>query len=162
MGREPYTDASRLADPRRVAEVTLAAAIRAEADAVFIEPMPMNEDSYVITLERGNAVLSTTPLEASLGTAVIARLAYLAELDLAAGHPSSAVVPVRSGTRDAEMLITVRPGTNLRADVMVLSRLRRSGTITPIGPDPGDLIGHYKVIESVSYTHLTLPTNREV
>jgi serine/threonine protein kinase len=147
MGSAPYTEASRLADPCKVAEITLAAAIRAEADAVFIEPMPMDDDLYVITLERGSAVLSTTPLEASLGTAVIARLAFLAELDLAAAHPSSAVLPVRSGTRDAEVLITVRPGTNLRADVMVLSHLRKSGAITAIGPDPGDVIGHYKVIE---------------
>jgi serine/threonine protein kinase len=147
MGSEPYTEASRLADPCKVAEITLAAAIRAEADAVFIEPMPMDEDFYIITLERGSAVLSTTPIEASLGTAVIARLAFLAELDLAAAHPSSAVVPVRSGNRDAEVLITVRPGTNLRADVMVLSHLRKTGAITAIGPDPGDVIGHYKVIE---------------
>ncbi len=147
MGSEPYTEASRLVDPCKVAEITLAAAIRADADAVFIEPMPMDDDLYVITLERGSAVLSTTPLEASLGTAVIARLAFLAELDLAAGHPSSAVLPVRSGTRDADVLITVRPGTNLRADVMVLSHLRKSGAITAIGPDPGDVIGHYKVIE---------------
>lgn len=147
MGSELYTEATRQPDPCKVAEITLAAAIRAEADAVFIEPMPMNDELYVITLERGSAVLSTTPLEASLGTAVIARLAFLAELDLAASHPSSAVLPVRSGTRDAEVLITVRPGTNLRADVMVLSHLRKTGAITPIGPDPGDVIGHYKVVE---------------
>ena len=94
----PNTEATHMAAPRRVAEITLAAAIRAEADAVFIEPMSTDERSYVITLERGNAVISSTPLEASLGTAVIARLAFVAELDLAAGHPTSAVIPVRSGT----------------------------------------------------------------
>ena len=147
MSSDSNTEAGHPADPRKVAEVVLAAAIRAEAEAVFIEPMPMNEELYLVTLERGSAVLSTTPLEASLGTAVIARLAFLAELDLAAGHPSSAVLPVRSGHRDAELLITVRPGTNLRADVMVLSHQRKTGTITPIGPDPGDVIGHYKVTE---------------
>jgi serine/threonine protein kinase len=148
MGREPYTEASRQVDPRRVAEVTLAAAVRAEADAVFIEPMAMTDDTYVITLERGSSVISTTPIEASLGTAVIARLAFLAELDLAAQHATSRVLPVRSGTRDAEVLITVRPGTELRADVMVLSQRRSSGAaITPIGPNAGDIIGHYKVVE---------------
>jgi len=147
MGSEPDPEAHRQADPRRVAEVILAAAIRADADAVFIEPMPMNDDAYVITLERGSAVLSTTPIETSLGTAVIARLAFLAELDLVAAHATSAVLPVRSGMRDAELLITVRPGANLRADVTVLSQLRTRGALTPIGPDPGDVIGHYKVIE---------------
>ncbi|MBA3452243.1 MAG: serine/threonine protein kinase [Deltaproteobacteria bacterium] len=147
MSSEPYTEASRLADPCTVAEITLAAALHADADAVFIEPMPMNENSYAITLERGNSVLSTTPLELLLGTAVIARLAFIADLDLAAGHPSSAVLSIRSGTRNADVLITIRPGTNLRADVMVLSHLRKGASITTSGPAPGDAIGSYKVLE---------------
>jgi serine/threonine protein kinase len=147
MDIEQQTAGSKLADPRRVADVTLAAAIHANADSVFIEPMPMSDESYVITLEKANAVLSTTPIDASLGTAVIARLAFLAELDLAAGHTSSGVLPVRSGTKDAEVLVTIRPGTNLRADVMLLPRKGSRTTITAIGPEPGDVVGHYKVIE---------------
>jgi len=145
MGSAPNTEPGRQADPRRVAEITLAAALRAEADAVFIEPM--DDDAYAITLERGSEVLSTTPIEAALGEAVIARLAFLADLDLVAAHPTSAILPVRSGTRDADVLITVRPGATLRADVMVLSQLRVRGAITPIGPVRGDVVGHYRVVE---------------
>ena len=140
--------ASRTADPRQVADVTLAAAVRASADAVYIEPSNENDETYAITLERGSSVLTTVSIDAGLGAAVVARLAYLAELDLAAAHASSAVLPVRSGTRDAEMVITVRPGTSIRADIMVVPRQRsRSAPIVAVGPDPGDTIGHYRVLE---------------
>ena len=71
------------ADPRRVADVTLAAAIRAKADAVFIEPDDEDDSAYAITFERDNETLTRVHLEASVGTAVIARLAFIAELDLA-------------------------------------------------------------------------------
>lgn len=148
MSSEPDTDASRTADPRRVADVTLAAAIRAQADAVFIEPVPMADDAYAITFERGAAVLTTVTVDAALGAAVIARLAFLADLDLAATHAASGVVPVRSGTRDAEVVITVRPGASLRADLTVLGRQRhRGGPLPAVGPMPGDVVGQYKVLE---------------
>src|ERR1051325_9318101 len=63
-------ESTRYADPRRVADLTLAAAIRAQAESVYIEPMAMADDAYVITLERSSQVLSTTALDAQLGAAV--------------------------------------------------------------------------------------------
>jgi serine/threonine protein kinase len=144
-------DASRYADPRRVADLTLAAAVRAQAEAVYIEPMAMADDAYVITLERSSQVLSTTAVDAQLGAAVIARLAFLADIDLSAAHASSAVLPVRSGPREAEVVITVRPGMSLCADLMVMQRARgRAGggdLIEPVGPIRGDVIGQYRVLE---------------
>jgi len=137
------------ADPRRVADVALAAAVRSHADAVYIEPMPKTPESYVMTIERGPGVIATVPLDGQLGPAVIARLAFIAELDLAAAHASSGMVPVRSGNREAEVVITVRPGRGLRADLM-LARQRGKGValdVTPVGPTPGDTIGQYKVLE---------------
>lgn len=133
-------------DPKRLADVVLAAAVRAHADAAFIEPTASSEESYTITLERGRDVLSTLQLDAQLASAVIARLAYLAELDLAAAHPASAVVPVRSGDRDAEVVITVRPGAALRADLMLMSRPRER-VAAPVGIHPGDAVGHYRIVE---------------
>src|SRR5215216_8018604 len=112
------------ADPCRVADVTLAAAVRTNADAVFIEPETGSDGGYLITLERQSAALVSVPIEAPLGEAVIARLAYLADIDLAASHATSAVLPVRSGTREADMVITVRPGASLRADLMVMTKVR--------------------------------------
>jgi hypothetical protein len=144
-------EATRYADPRRVADLTLAAAVRAQAEAVYIEPMAMADDTYVITLERSSQVLSTTALDAQLGAAVIARLAFLADIDLSAAHASSAVLPVRSGSREAEIVITVRPGFSLCADLMVMQRARArvqpSDRIEPVGPIRGDIVGQYRVLE---------------
>ena len=137
-----------LADPLRVADVTLAAAVRANADAVYIEPDGTDEDQYLITLERASSVLTNVAVAPSLGEAVIARLAYLAELDLAAPHASSGVLSVRSGRRDAEVVITIRPGPSLRADLMIMAKVRpRSGPITVVEPRPDDVIGQYRIQE---------------
>lgn len=136
------------ADPCRVADVTLAAAVRANADAVFIEPESGSDGRYLITLERQSAALVSVPIEAPLGEAVIARLAYLADVDLAAPHATSAVLPVRSGTREADVVITVRPGASLRADLMIMTKARpRTGPIEVIEPRPDDMIGQYRVME---------------
>ena len=138
------------ADPRRVADIALAAAVRAHADAVYIEPVSAQPDAYVATIERGSTVLATVPLDAQLGTAVIARLAFIADLDLAAPHASSGVVAVRSGNRDAEVVITVRPGADLRADLMVTRpRGKTAGDVpmSPLGPARNDTVGQYKVLE---------------
>lgn len=144
----PHIEASRFADPCRVADVTLAAAVRAQADAVYIEPMAMADDAYVITLERASQVLTSVAVDAQLGSAVIARLAFLADIDLAAAHASSAVLPVRSGVREAEVVITIRPGASLCADLMVMGvRGRPAGAGAPIGPARGDVIGQYRVQE---------------
>ena len=137
-------------DPRRVADIALAAAVRSHADAVYIEPMATQPDTYVATIERGSTVIATIPLEAQLGAAVIARLAFIADLDLAAPHASSGVVPVRSGNREAEVVITLRPGNELRADLMVTRpRGKTTGDAQPptLGPNRDDTIGQYKVLE---------------
>lgn len=145
---DSHSEGSGLPDPRRVADLTLAAAIRAHADAVYIEPVAMADDTYTITLERASQVLSTVSLDAQLGAAVIARLAFLADVDLSAAHASSAVLPVRSGTREAEIVITVRPGSSLCADLMVMTRGRgRAQPIEAVGPSRGDTIGQYRVLE---------------
>jgi serine/threonine protein kinase len=148
---ETQLEASRFADPVRVADVTLAAAVRSHADAVYIEPMQTSDETYVIIVERASHVLATVPLEAQLGAAVIARLAFLADIDLSAAHAASGVLPVRSGVRETEILITVRPGASLCADLMVTPRLRGRAQLTqliePVGPSRGDVIGPYRVLE---------------
>ncbi|HEU4734740.1 MAG TPA: serine/threonine-protein kinase [Kofleriaceae bacterium] len=142
------TDPADQADPCRVADVTLAAAVRSQADAVYIEPTAKPDETYVITLERASRVLATVPLDAQLAAAVIARLAFLADIDLAATHAASGVLPVRSGMRETEIVITVRPGASLCADLMVAPRQRgRAQVIDPVGPTLGDVIGPYRVRE---------------
>lgn len=136
-------------DPLRLADVVLASAVRASADAVYIEPMPQNDDAYVLTFERDQQVLSTVTVEALTGAATIARLAYIADLDLAATSASSAVVSVKSGDREAEVVVTVRPGDGLRADLMVIAKGRaekKSAAQASVGLI-GDVIGNYRVVE---------------
>ena len=137
-------------DPRRLADVILAAAVRASADAVYLEPIAKIEDAYVLTFERGQDVLTSTTLESTVGAATIARLAFIANLDLAASHASSAVVSIKSGDREADVVITIRPGDGLRADLMVMQKNRPaktpSSTSTSVGLI-GDVFGNYRILE---------------
>ncbi len=136
------------ADPRQVADLVLATAVRSQADAVYLEPAPTTEDQYVMTVERGGAVLASVPMDAALGTAVIARLAFIGGIDLAAAHAGSALIHVRSGPRASEIVVTVRPGGDLRADLTPSPRQRARST-AGIATDlqTGDTVGQYKIIE---------------
>ena len=133
--------------PQRLADVLLAAAVRSSADALYIEPVENN--AYLVTFQRGQHTLATATVDAALGAASVARLAYLAKLDLAATHATSAVVPVRSGDRHADVVITIRPGDGPRADLMVMRRAEVDRVLAqhPVGVDAGDTIGNYRIIE---------------
>ena len=134
-------------DPCRLADVVLAAAIRSSTDAVYFEPR--GEDAYIITFEREGAPLTTVAVEALTGAATIARLAYIADLDLVATSPSSAVTKVRSADREADVVITIRPGQGLRADLDGVRRQPRARTNqAPVSVGAiGDIIGNYRIIE---------------
>ena len=133
-------------DPRRLADVVLASAVRAQADAVFFEPR--GEEAYTITFERGQEVLTTVSVEALTGAATIARLAYVANLDLVATSSTSAVTKVRSGDREVDIVITVRPGNGLRADLHVMPGQRRAASqpVVAVGTI-GDIVGNYRIME---------------
>jgi serine/threonine protein kinase len=135
-------------DPARLADVIIAAAVRASADAVYLEPIAKSEDAYVMTIERDRQIIANVTLDAQIGTATIARFAFLANLDLAAAHATSAVVPVRTGTRDADVVVTVRPGQGLRADLMVMSRKPKTVAMpqTSVGLI-GEIVGNYRIME---------------
>jgi serine/threonine protein kinase len=141
----------RVVDPIRLAELTLAAAVRASADAVYIEPGAKSDETYVITVERGKEPIASLTVEAMSGAAAIARLAYIAELDLASTSAASAVVPVRSGDREADLVVTIRPGAGLRADVMVVPKTRKPAKGAPpvvtTHASPGDVIGNYRIVQ---------------
>src|SRR5258708_17706180 len=111
-------------DPLRLAEVTLAAAVRADADAVLVGPVESNEAVYLVQFERARRIIANVTVDAQSGAAAIARLAYLADLDLVPDHALPAIVPVKSGDREADVAITIRPGTSLRAELAVMPRRR--------------------------------------
>ena len=134
-------------DPHRVADIALAAAVRAKADAVYIEPQVRGDD-YIMMLERETNVIAAQPLDGALGSAVVARLAFIAGLDLAASHASSGVVKVRLGGETADVVVTLRPGAALRCDLVVMARPQRTarGASLGSGTETGDRIGNYRVV----------------
>ncbi len=134
-------------DPKRLAGVVLSAAVRAQAETVYIEPT--TEDMYSFSFERGGKTITTVSVESLTGAATIARLAYIANLDLAAASSTSAVTKVRSGDRVAEVVITIRPGTGLRAEIVVMpARTGRARTAPPVAVGTiGDIVGNYRIVE---------------
>jgi tRNA A-37 threonylcarbamoyl transferase component Bud32 len=133
--------------PRRAVDVILHAAIHGAAETVFIEPVAEGGDVYLISMERGTTVLATATLDARIATAGIARLGYLADVDLATGAPATGRAKVRVGAQVAEIVVTIRPGTDLRADLMVIRRAApptRQGFIEPM---PGDTIDRYRILQ---------------
>jgi serine/threonine protein kinase len=139
-----------LADPIRTAEITLAAGIRSQCDAVFLEPSAENPSNYSITFERAHAPIQTVTLEGMLGAATIARLAFLGGLDLASSSSSSSIVRVRSGDQEADVVITLRPGDGLRADLMIVARTAHADAqFVMTSCDVGDIIGNYQILEQL-------------
>jgi serine/threonine protein kinase len=135
---------ARQVDPRRLAEVTLAAAVRSQADAVFLEPGADPEETFTITFERAQQTVARLEVDALSGAATIARLAFIASIDLAGSSAQSAVVQVRSGSRASDVVITIRPGSGLRADLMIVPK-QRSPRATGAAPRTGDTIDHYRL-----------------
>jgi serine/threonine protein kinase len=136
-------------DPRRIADVVLAAAVRAQVDTVYIEPVAGSEDSYAVAMERGSTTVATTPLPGGVGPAVVARLAFIADLDLAAAHATSGVVPVRTADRQVDIVVTIRPGQALRADLALIGRGSRSSApqvSSGGGLEPGEVVGNFRIV----------------
>ncbi len=134
-------------DPKRLADLVLAAAVRSQAETVYLEPT--SDELYTFSFERNKQVITTLTVEALVGTAAIARLAYIANLDLAAASSSSAVTKVRSGDRDADVIITIRPSGGLRAELVVVpQRGHRARTAPPVAVGSiGDVVGNYRIVE---------------
>jgi serine/threonine protein kinase len=138
---------ARQVDPRRLAEITLAAAVRADADTVYLEPGENPEETFAITFERAQKALTRLEIDALSGAATIARLAFIAGLDLAGASAQSAVVKIRAGANDADVVITIRPGAGLRADLTVLTKHKPARSTSGAAPKTGDLIGNYRLGE---------------
>ncbi|MEO6777021.1 MAG: serine/threonine-protein kinase [Kofleriaceae bacterium] len=135
-------------DPKRLADVVLAAAVRSQSETVYLEPAA-NDEMYTFSFERGGQTITTVQVEALSGAATVARLAYIANLDLAATSATSAVTKVRSGDRDADVVITLRPTRGLRAEIVVMpQRGGRARTAPPVSLGGiGDVIGNYRIVE---------------
>lgn len=142
-GLDEYDDDERggRLDPIRAIDVILATAIRTRVEAIGIAH---DDDGYHVTLERGMTVVATVTLDLFAGAAAVARLAFIANLDLAASGRTSGTVAVRSGEHVAEVVVTIRAGTQLGADLVFVNR--RAAAPTPLVGRVGEEIGHYRLI----------------
>ena len=125
-------------DPCRVADLILGSV----QDVGFVEP---GDDGYTIRVEHAGKVVTSPQMDARLGRAVIARLAMIAELDLSNPRTASAVVPVRRGSIERDVVVTVRHGDALRCDLSVLRPQVARGMRT-VELTAGDRVGHYEIL----------------
>jgi serine/threonine protein kinase len=134
-----------------VADVILDAAQVARVDQIWLEPAPLAEDRYLLTLEQQGSVLASTTLEGGLAVAVVARLALLAELDLALDRVQTGTVAIAGPGGQHTCVITVRPGANLRCEVVLIPARDKSEFSVSVSTDPraelepGVRIDHYQV-----------------
>jgi len=140
------------ASPVDLADALLDAALAARADVVWIDPLPLAEDRYLVTIERRGEVLATSTLDAQLATAVIARVALIAGVDLVSRRVQTGTTPIKSRYGAAEVVVTIRPSSGIRAEILILRREPAPDRLVPTGSAMlrnGDRVGPYRVI-----THL--------
>lgn len=130
------------------ADAVIACALRTNADVAWIEPSPLEPDRYVISMEQAGSSLAQVTVEAQVATAVIARLAFIAGVDLAAPGPVTSIAKLRSHDEcERDLVLTVRTGRDLRAEALFVQRTSRPmlGVITS-ELAAGDRVGHYRLI----------------
>jgi serine/threonine protein kinase len=134
--------------PVAVVDMLLDATIAADADFVWIEPVPMTDDLYLISVESQGTVIATASIDTLLALSVIARLAFISGVDLTSPTVVTGSARVKARGRERELVYTLRPGTELRAEVMFVKRGPRlvAGDRGQELAD-GDRIGHYRIIE---------------
>ena len=129
-----------------LADAILHAALAADADRVWIEPVALTDGCYMISIERRAKVISTATIEDDLARGVISRLGVIAEVDLSADKPSTGAAKVRRGEAVCELVVVIRPGTQPRAELM-LARDARSKAEKFRNLVAGDIVDHFRVIE---------------
>ncbi len=135
--------------PATVCDFVLDAAITGGADTIWLEPRLPREDRYDISIERKGRIIAAATVDGTLGGAVIARLALLAEVDPIARRATTGRCTVRGPRDSADIVVTTRPGRTPRAEVS----LRRHGTrLTPAPGEPttltrGTRLGQYRIVE---------------
>lgn len=129
-------------------DVILDAAISADADTLWIEPRGGGDERYTVAVERQGRIIATSLLDAHLGPAVVARLAFLTEIDLLARRAVAGRTVVRGPAGTVEIVATIRPGRALRAEVFLRKTQARTATtpVSRVDLTPGALVGQYRVM----------------
>jgi serine/threonine protein kinase len=130
-----------------LADAILHAAVGADADRVWIEPVPLGERSYVISVERRAKVIATATIDEDVALAAIQRLAIIAEVDLTSAKPTTGAAKVRRGEQTYELVVLVRPGAKPRAELMFQRDTRGQQQERYRNLKVGDIVDHYRVSE---------------
>ena len=132
-------------DPITVADVVLDAALAADADAVIIEPA-VQAARYTIAVARHGEILAVSAIETQLAIHTIARLGYVCQVDPAATRPTTGRARIRSCDTQRDLVVTIAPGDQPRAELMFVSCGAKQVRSEPVA---GDRIGHYQVVRQL-------------
>ena len=134
--------------PVAAVDLLLEGALAAEADFAWIEPVPFGKDYYTLSIEREGRVIANATVETALASAMIARLAFLCGLDVTAPTAHSGSTRIRDLDHERELVFTLRPGIELRGELVFVRRGPRLATVSTSSGDlaPGDRVDHYRVV----------------
>lgn len=147
-GATAATTSAWASPPVAAADAVIACALRTGADTAWIEPSPLESDRYVVSMEQQGRQLAQITVDAQVATAIIARLAYIAGVDLSEGGPVTGVAKLRGlDDRERDLVLTVRTGRDLRAEALFVARTGRPAMgIVASELAPGDRIDHYRLL----------------
>jgi serine/threonine-protein kinase len=131
------------ANPSQLADLMIGMAARLDKP-VYLEPQ---DDRYALRVE-GMRMIEIS-VDEEVARAAIARLSFVADLELAAARSVSATLPISCGEREREIVVTIRPGTALRADLIALPVVQKRTAANSGTPKVGDTISNYEITEQL-------------
>lgn len=144
-------------DACEVADVLLLSLFTQQATAAWIDPDSESASSRVF-IERGHQVIARAVLDRELANAVVARLAFLCQLEIGAGASELGRAQVRVSGLCFEVLVTTRTAqTGLACEVRLIDEEGRDARSVATNPgggfpailSPGTRVGAYRVIEKI-------------
>jgi hypothetical protein len=134
--------------PVMVVDGLLEAALTSNADYFWIEPAGAGDARYALSVQHAERPVVTSVVSGALGMAVIARLAFLCEIDLLTMRARTGSTKVRHGGRECELVVTLRPGAGLRAEGTLVRRAPRVVTTEQRYAEltVGERVDHYRIL----------------
>jgi len=134
--------------PIAVVDAVLDAALCSRADYVWLEPVAQSTDHYLVSIERAGNVIATATVDSQLASAMIARLAFITQVDLTSARAITGSAPIRSRDHEVDLVFTLRPGSELRGEAMLVNRTTRTAQPRDRFDDlaAGDRVGNYRVV----------------
>jgi serine/threonine-protein kinase len=127
-----------------LADLLLAAVARGRTSAILLEPAG---PQHAVSIERSTGASRVTTLPTELGDAVVARLSFVANLDLTAGE-QLARMRLRAGAADCQVLVSVRAAADgLSAELRRISPppAGAGGPALHVSPADATRIGPYRL-----------------